>query len=130
MKRIDSKSIDTKVQEASTNGRITCRQAFAISDQTGKSPASVGTAIDAHQIKIYKCQLGLFGYPKSKKNIRPTANVPAAVQSEIENALTVDRLSCLMAWQIANDMRLSRISIAEACESLGIKISECQLGAF
>ena len=41
-----------------------------------------------------------------------------------------ERLSCLSAWEIAEETGSTRMAISSACEKLKIKIKPCQLGAF
>jgi hypothetical protein len=61
-----TQNLDIVLSGWSTDGRITCQQAFAVAWQPGCTPSSFGEALDAHRIRIRKCQLGPFGYEPDK----------------------------------------------------------------
>jgi hypothetical protein len=56
--------------------------------------------------------------------------VSAEVEAAIKNALVDDRLTCAAAWKIAEENGIAKLDVANACETLGVKIASCQLGAF
>ena len=127
-------SIDPAVAAAVSSNldhhKITCEAAFAIAEKLSVAPMTVGTAIDLQEGRIVGCQLGLFGYGKRKKLLDHPQDIDEAVQRIIQAALTKDRLSCEEAWQIADAQSVPRLEIARLCESMGVRICRCQLGAF
>lgn len=112
------------------NHKIACKTAFAIAADLSVPPSTVGIAIDLNEGRIMACQLGLFGYGKNKKILDNPAKISNEVTNAINTALIDGCLPCEKAWQIAKDRALSRLEIARICESMGIRISRCQLGAF
>lgn len=127
----ETQNLDTVLSGRSTEGHMTCQEAFAVARQTGCTPAAVGEALDAHRIRIRKCQLGLFGYEPDKKCIQPADEIIESLQKAIEDAVNPEgHLECRSAWRVAGELRLPRMSVAEACEALQVKICCCQLGAF
>lgn len=118
------------VQEKQTNHTISCASAFSIVDDLGVPPAEVGFTIDALEITIVKCQLGLYGYTPNKKIIKPADHVTPDLENAIRNGLANDRLPCAVAWETAEKFGLRKMDVSSACEALGIKITPCQLGAF
>jgi hypothetical protein len=125
-----SKELIEALQAASDNGEIPCAAAMKVAAEQNASPADIGKALDIEEINIVKCQLGLFGYKPEKKIVRPASSVSEELKKEITGGLADDRLPCDRAWAIAEKMRMSKMDIAAACETLGIKIKPCQLGAF
>ena len=110
---------------------ITCEKAHAVAADLGVSPKEVGTAIDLQEGRIHKCQLGLFGYGNKGKTVKAAGSISPGVQTAIEKAQDLDRcLTCVEAWRIADGLSLPRLTVAGACEALGVKIVTCQLGAF
>ena len=110
---------------------ITCDGAHTVARTLGVPPKEVGTALDLQEGRIHKCQLGLFGYGKRGKMVKAAESVGPNVQSAIEQAQDHKRcLSCAQAWHIADTLSMPRLAIANACEALGVKIIDCQLGAF
>ena len=85
---------------------------------------------DLLELKLKKCQLGLFGYEPDKRIVKPAETVSEALETCILKELTDNRLSCEKAWEIAKKLGLTKMAVSAACEHLSIKINACQLGAF
>ena len=43
---------------------------------------------------------------------------------------TEERIDCLSCWEIARSLGMEKIAVAAACERLGLKVRNCQIGAF
>jgi hypothetical protein len=114
----------------SDNEEISCADVFSIIGEIGAAPPDAGRALDMMGVSIIKCQLGLFGYVPEKKIVRPAENVAEAMRAEITAGLEGGKLPCARAWAIAEKLGTARMDVSDACETLGIKISRCQLGAF
>ena len=52
------------------------------------------------------------------------------MEETIRSKLVDGKLACRDAWAIAKQYRGSKMAVSGACESFGIKIKPCQLGAF
>ena len=119
-------AVKSKVQE----GAMPCAVAFEVAKQLNVEPSEVGFTLDYLGIKIIKCQLGLFGYKPKKAIVEPASEVEPSLEQAIKEKLKDGKLSCKEAWAIASEQGLRRMEVSSACESLGIKITNCQLGAF
>jgi hypothetical protein len=128
------KVVDPMIRQAlmkrAADGRLPCAVAFDVARQLGVMPGVVGAAADLMDLRLVKCQLGLFGYAPKKKIIKPARSVPAWLEEAIREALVGDCLSCRRAWQIAKQGGIHRMKVSAACDNLKIKIRPCQLGAF
>ncbi len=118
------------VKQNASKGEISCAAAHKIARYQNVPPAEVGFTIDSLEIRIVKCQLGLHGYRPDKKIVKPAETVSQDLQETIHDSLTDGRLSCAAIWDIAKKMRMARMEVSSACETLGVKIYSCQLGAF
>ena len=118
------------VKEKVSEGEISCAAAFKIVSDMGVLPDEVGFTIDSLEIKINKCQIGLYGYGPGKRSIKPMDNVPGGLVEAIRESMTDSRLSCEAAWELAERFDIGKMDVASACEAMKIKISSCQLGAF
>lgn len=56
--------------------------------------------------------------------------IPTGVLEALRQAAPEKRITCARAHQLAAELKVSLIVIGAACDSLGIKIGECQLGCF
>lgn len=118
------------VRERAPEQEIPCAVAFEIAETMKVSPGEVGFALDVLETKIIKCQLGLFGYKPNKRMVRAAESVSPELEKAIRNSLTGGRLPCGVAWNLAKQFGLRKMQVSAACETLGIKISACQLGSF
>ncbi len=123
-------SIRDKVIADSKEGELPCAVAFKIADELKTTPAEVGKAVDLLDLRLVKCQLGLFGYKPDKKIVKSKLPEHPELENAIRNALTGERLACRDAWEIARQFQVSKMAVSNACEALKIKIKPCQLGAF
>ncbi len=113
-----------------SSGSITCLQVHQLSQKWQVRPQKMGSILDQLQIKIIKCQLGLFGVTDNKKYIRAVDNIPANLVNQIENQAHKKRLSCRATWEVAKEARVKRRFMGDTCKKLGIRITDCQLGTF
>lgn len=125
-----NEKIAASVKAKITDNKISCAEAHSVAEDLKVKPADVGTAIDLLEVRIIKCQLGLFGFGKEKSIPPPPATIDPEIESAIRASLVNGRLACAVAWEIAKKFSLSRPMIAAVCEAMKIKISPCQLGAF
>ena len=107
-----------------------CPVAFEIAEMEGVPPSEVGTAADLLEIPIVKCAMGLFGHGPVKKTVKPAPEVSAELKSTITDSMVAGRLPCAAAWAIAGRLGIRKLDVSAACETLGVKIKPCQLGAF
>ena len=119
-----------KINRLAKDGELACAVAFKIAGELGLSPAEIGRTVDLLNLKLSKCQLGLFGYKPDKKKVKAARPENRQIEEAIRNALDDGKLACCEAWEIANRYNVPKMTVSGACESLGIKIKPCQLGAF
>lgn len=111
-------------------GELSCAAAFKLSKEQNISPDQIGRYADALDIRLSKCQLGLFGHQPDKKIVEPMLEIPPELKTAIETRLDDGKLTCKSAWEIATEIKIGKMSISNACEGMKIKIKPCQLGAF
>ena len=123
--------IRAAIREVLVDGRLPCARAFAVAGKMGVKPIDVGNVATEEEIKISHCQLGLFGYLQGE---RPVERMKDQVTDELRLAVTghlVDgQLPCVVAWQIASELKVPKMHVSAAAEELNIRIRACQLGCF
>jgi hypothetical protein len=122
--------IAARIKEKISENTISCAEAHSIAVKLNADPADVGTTIDLLEVRINKCQLGLFGYGKQKNIPTLSDKINPEIELAIKSSLVNDRLTCSTAWEISKRFNISKAMVAAACETMKIKISACQLGAF
>ncbi len=122
--------IKSALKERASHGGVPCAIAFEVASELSVAPGLVGKTADLLEFKLRKCQLGLFGYEPNKRIVKPAETVSQELEASIGNELMNGRLPCEKAWKIAHKLGLGKMAVSSACETLGIKINACQLGAF
>jgi hypothetical protein len=116
------------------DGRLPCNQAFAIAHILGVDPLTVGQGANEADIRISRCQLGLFGYgPKAEgkhKIVVPMDDVPERLAARLRAAADGPGITCAAIWQVADGLGYKRIVASSAVEAMGLQVSRCQLGCF
>jgi hypothetical protein len=122
------------MQENLVDGQLPCAQAIAIASRLDLEPAAIGLAANQAGIRISRCQLGLFGYgPKAEnrhKIVHPLAQMPPGFEVHLYQVTNADGIPCAALWDLAASLSLTRLEAACAAESLGVRVSHCQLGCF
>ncbi len=125
-----NEKIAKALKKKTADGKITCADASDVADELGATMKEVGLAIDLMEVRLNKCQLGLFGYGSEKIVVKPAEAVQGSLENAIRSGLVNSRLPCAVAWGIAKTFCIPKMAISAACETLKIKIKPCQLGAF
>lgn len=122
--------IQKEIENRAGKGLLACAVAFDIAAKLGVEAAEVGKTVDLIDMRLVKCQLGLFGYQPEKKIVKPLETDDAALVEAIKAGLSAERLPCRTAWEIGDRFGVRKMTISAICEAEGIKIKPCQLGAF
>jgi hypothetical protein len=122
--------IAAAIQERVREGTLRCAAAFHIAEELGVTPQAVGKAADDLDVRLVRCQLGLFGHGEQGKIVEPALEVSAQLEQAIREELADGRLSCAAAWAIAARFKMPKLHVTNAAEGLQIRIGPCQLGAF
>jgi len=123
------------IREALVEGQLPCAVAFQVAERLGVEPLQEGQEADALEVRLSRCQLGLFGYgPKTEgkhRRVNAMHDVPPELALAIRTSVGPDgRLSCAAAWRIAAELQVPKQTVSDAAEGLGVRIALCQLGAF
>ena len=122
--------IVSAIEDKASDKKITCAAAFKIIENNGTKAEEVGFTIDMLEIRIIRCQMGIFGYEPEKKAVKPMEKVPGDLENAIREKLINGKLNCASASEVAKKLNIPKMHVSSACEKLGIKIKSCQLGAF
>jgi hypothetical protein len=122
--------IAAAIREQDQEGKLPCAAAFRIAKALGVSPLAVGRTADEVEFRLVRCQLGLFGYGERKSVVEPAEEVAPALEQAIREGLILGRLPCAVTWAIATRFGMPKLHVANAAEKLGIRVGQCQIGAF
>lgn len=122
--------IEKEINERCEKQEISCFRAFEIAERLNVKPLEVGRTADLMNIQVVKCQLGLFGYKPERKIVKAEESSNRALQDAVTESSENNRLTCEKAWQIADQLNISKLKVSNVSQAKGIKIKNCQLGAF
>ncbi len=131
---MDTKKIEEMIRIYPEKDKLPCPVAHFIAASLKVDPEAVGDVATVLGVKLYQCQLGLFGYGRKGvsgyKILDRPVEVPDEVLERIRNAAKGGVISCRELWDIADETGVLRPEAGNAADSLGLKITPCQLGAF
>ena len=125
-----NQEIAERIKASLTEGKLPCPSAFKVARRLEVSPQQVGEVADELDVRISRCQLGLFGYWPKGKPLEPAQEVGEELRARIRDRVVEGGLPCATVWDIAHELAMKRIDVARAADGLGIRITQCQLGCF
>jgi hypothetical protein len=128
-----SERIAKAIREKAPGGELACAIGEKISKEIKVDISEVGITADLLEMKIMKCQLGLFGWgnkPGHGKDVRAADSVSVGMKRALDEAAENGAVTCAAAWAIADRLGTERKAVSAACDALKLKIKKCQLGAF
>lgn len=131
---MDTKKIEEMIRTYPEKDKLPCPVAHFIAASLKTTPEEVGDIATVLKVKLYQCQLGLFGYGRKGASGYKILGRPVEISQEvldkIRNASQDGRISCRQLWDIADAAGIFRPEAGNAADSLGLKVTPCQLGAF
>lgn len=131
---MNTKKIEEMIRIYPEKDKLPCPVAHFIAASLKVDPEAVGDVATVLNVKLYQCQLGLFGYGRkgisAYKILGRPVEVSDSVLEKIKAAATDGTISCRQLWDIADETGVLRPEAGNAADSLGLKITPCQLGAF
>jgi len=122
--------IAAAIKRRAKNGELRCAEAFRIAEELSVAPLAVGQTANELDMRLARCQLGLFGHGPQKSITEAAEEIPPDLEQAIREGLIVGRLPCAVAWAIAARFGIPKLHVANAAEGLEVRIAQCQLGAF
>ena len=114
--------------------KLPCAVAHYIAAYLKLDPLEVGKCATETGVRLYQCQLGLFGYGRKGKSAHKITGRKVEVSQDVLDLIKKDspggRISCARLWEIADAAGIIRAEAGNAADAMNIKITPCQLGAF
>lgn len=114
--------------------KLPCAVAHYIAAYLKLDPLEVGKSATEMGVRLYECQLGLFGYGRKGKSAYKITGRKVEVDKDVLDLIKKNtsegRISCARLWEIADTTGIIRAEAGNAADALNIKITPCQLGAF
>jgi len=112
------------------DGCVKCLAGWEIANNAGVSRLDVGAMIDKLGIRVTECQLGCFKVSKTPYTGSITEPLNEEAISCIKSHDEAGELTCKIMHDLAHNLNVKPLSIANAANTVGCKIQKCQLGCF
>ena len=103
-------SITSEILKHTQHAEISCDDAFQVAEILGVSANLVGMNADLIDVKLIKCELGLFGYRPRKNIVPPQTEVDPELKDAILDARINGKLPCKIAWEIASRLNIPKMT--------------------
>lgn len=120
----------TRVTDSLNDGYLSCPVAWNIARQAGVPRIAVGAVADGLGKRVTDCQIGCFKVDKTPFDTREAAGISPQVSAQILRLNEENALTCEAVFALAKTCRLKPMDIAGEINTLGLKVSVCQLGCF
>lgn len=126
--------LEQQIRRVLKDGKLPCAVAFEVAQEQSISPGDIGKLANELGIRVSHCQLGLFGYgPKAEgkhKIVKPAQEVSEDMKASLEARAPDGTITCADIWAVAREMGVSKMAASAAVETLGFRVTDCQLHCF
>jgi hypothetical protein len=122
--------LETAVKASLKDGYLSCPVAWSIAKKAGVPRIAVGAITDKLGLRITDCQLGCFKVEKTPYDGSVPQEVEAKLATSLEELVEGNKITCVAAHELARELKVAPMAVAEAMNIKGMKIRDCQLGCF
>jgi len=122
--------LESVVKASLKDGYLSCPVAWGIARKSNVPKIVVGEITDRLGIRITNCQLGCFKIEKTPYDSSSYSNIDGEIRNILKELHETDQLSCAKAFELARQLNLKPMVIANEVNAMGLKIRGCQLGCF
>ena len=112
------------------DGNLQCANAFKIARQAKVPKIAVGEVTDRLGIRITNCQIGCFKVDKTVWDNVVQKKLVDEITPMLESLKQKDELTCVKVFELALQLKLTPMAIADVVNLRNWKIHHCQLGCF
>jgi hypothetical protein len=120
-----------KVKASCQDGHLPCAKAHQIAQDADVPKIAVGEVADRLGIRIINCQIGCFKVDKIiHDNVDQKKNTDDDIEIRLQKLSENGYLTCADVFNLALQLKLTPMAIANVANSQSIRIHICQLGCF
>jgi hypothetical protein len=122
--------LETAVRASLKDGYLSCPVAWSIAKKAGVPRIAVGAVTDKLGFRITDCQLGCFKVDKTPYDGSVAKEVEVKLSDRLADSAEGNKITCAAAHELARELKVVPMAVAEAMNVKGMKIRDCQLGCF
>jgi len=118
------------VKASLKEGNLPCGTAFKIAQEAGVPKIAVGEITDRLGIRVSNCQIGCFKVDKIIHDEAGDRKVDESVLAKLEALQRNEALTCTSVHELAQQLKMTPMAVADVANGRNMKIRQCQLGCF
>jgi hypothetical protein len=122
--------LENMVKTSLRDGNLQCATAFKIAKQAKVPKIAVGELTDRLGFRITNCQIGCFKVDKTVRDNVVQKKLVDEITPMLESLKQKDELTCVKVFELALQLKLTPMAIADVANLRNWKIHHCQLGCF
>jgi hypothetical protein len=122
--------LEFMVKSSLKDGYLPCALALTIARDADVPKVALGMMIDRLGIRITNCQIGCFKVDKSIHANSEPKKTDGKIMSALEALKAKDELTCTKVFELAYEVKMTPMAIADVANYQKLKIRLCQLGCF
>jgi hypothetical protein len=122
--------LENMIKASLQDGNLVCAVAFRIAQQAKVPKIAVGERSDRLGIRITNCQIGCFKVDAIIHDNLAPKKIDEKVIPMLEELRKNNKLTCANIFELALQLRLAPMAIADVANRKNLKIQHCQLGCF
>ncbi len=122
--------LEKQVKASLEGGYLSCPMAWKIAREFNVPKITVGAIADRLGIRITNCQIGCFKVDKIIHDNQMPKNVDGKTLAMLEALSKNGELTCAKLFEIAKQVKLTPMAIADTANVRNWKVRDCQLGCF
>jgi hypothetical protein len=118
------------VKASLKDGYLPCGVAFKIAKEAQVPKVAVGEMTDRLGIRVTNCQIGCFKVDKTIHDNSAHEDLDDGIVSKLNALKENNELTCANVFDLAQQLKSTPMTIADAANLRDLKIHNCQLGCF
>ena len=123
-------SLADKLKASLKEGNLPCGTAFKIARDAGVPNIAIGEIADRLGIRVTNCQIGCFKVDKIVYSDNLDKKVDEDILAKLETLKKNDALTCVNVFELARQLNLPPMAVANVANDRNLKVHYCQLGCF
>jgi hypothetical protein len=122
--------LENMIKASLRDDNLQCATAFKIAKQAKVPKIAVGELTDRLGFRITNCQIGCFKVDKTVRDNVVQKKLVDEITPMLESLKQKDELTCVKVFELALQLKLTPMAIADVANLRNWKIHHCQLGCF
>ena len=122
--------LENMIKASLRDDNLQCATAFKIAKQAKVPKIAVGELTDRLGFRITNCQIGCFKVDKTVRDNVVQKKLVDEITPMLESLKQKDGFTCVKVFELALQLKLTPMAIADVANLRNWKIHHCQLGCF